>query len=81
MSNYEKSTKHIELGKVYIKESSKFMTFRLGTESLIVQLEPVASKLDRLLKSGHMTQEEYDKEINKDAESGAKYRALLRVDQ
>lgn len=77
----EKETKHIELGKVFIKPESKFATIRLGNQSLLASLEPIEAQLDRLLKSGHMSQEEYDTKINHAAESGAKYRIMLRVDQ
>lgn len=86
MSTYEKKTKHIELGMVYIKKddagnSKKFMTFKLGSESLIANLEEITDKLDRLKSSGHMGDKEYNEQIEKLQKSGAKYRIMLRVDQ
>ncbi len=78
---YEKKPVFLEMGTVYIKDGKKFCTIKLGGKSLIANLEDANIKQERLLKSGHITQEEHDKAIANNAAKGAKYNIVLVVEQ
>jgi len=81
MSNYEKKTIFTELGTVYIKDGKKFATIRLGNQSFIANLEDANKKFERLVGSGHMTQDEANEKIANNNAKGAKYSIVMVVEQ
>jgi len=81
MSNYEKKTIFTELGTVYIKDGKKYATIRLGNQSFICNLEDANKKFERLVGSGHMTQDEANAKIDNNNNKGAKYNIVMVVEQ
>lgn len=82
MSDYQKETKFLDLGVIYIKnDGKKYATVNIGGQNLFVQLEPADKKFENFLAAGKMTQEEANEKIQRNAETGAKYRMKIVVDQ